>query len=287
MPLRKKKLLAAGLTCTVLLIAAGCSRQQLVDHRPRRERWRGSKTFTIGLLTDATGPGASEAATSVEGVKAAVGVAATMGYKIKYIVSDTGTSPSQALSGAQQLVEQDHVFAVIGVSALLFEAAPFLTTNEHSRGRRCLRLVRVVAAQELQHVLGHRQPGLHQGVHHDRPVPEEPGGDQPRVGGLLGVTELGRRGQGVFGLGPSPGHQDRVPQRQLPVRQHQRGPGGAGHEERRGRRPGGRHRAEHGVRPGRRPQPARRAPQGDRSSHRWWWRPDQLGTGGHPGGAGG
>ena len=130
MPLRNKKFLAAGLTCLVLLISAGCSSNSSTGTTTTTgSSTGGTKTFTIGLITDATGPAASEAATSVQGVKAAVGVAASEGYKIKYIVADTGTNPSQVLSGAQKLVEQDHVFAVIGVSALLFEATPYLTTN--------------------------------------------------------------------------------------------------------------------------------------------------------------
>ena len=109
MPLRKKKYLAAGLTCIVLLIAAGCSSSSTsttTSTAAASNGSGGSKTFTIGLLTDATGPGASESATSVLGVKAAVGVAATMGYTIKYIVADTATSPGQALSGAQELVSR-------------------------------------------------------------------------------------------------------------------------------------------------------------------------------------
>ncbi|MGA3147658.1 MAG: ABC transporter substrate-binding protein [Acidimicrobiales bacterium] len=130
MPLRNKKFLAAGLTCLVLLISAGCSSNSSTGTTTTTgSSTGGTKTFTIGLITDATGPAASEAATSVQGVEAAVGVAASEGYKIKYIVADTGTNPSQVLSGAQKLVEQDHVFAVIGVSALLFEATPYLTTN--------------------------------------------------------------------------------------------------------------------------------------------------------------
>ena len=66
MPLRNKKYLAAGLTCIVLLIAAGCSSSSssATTHDHRLRQWK-SKTYTIGLLTDATGPAASEAATSV------------------------------------------------------------------------------------------------------------------------------------------------------------------------------------------------------------------------------
>lgn len=131
MPLRNKKYLAPGLTCILLLIAAGCSSSSSTTTSTTGTSTGsgGSKTFTIGVLSDQTGPAASESATTVSGVKAGIGVAATMGYKIKYIAADTATSPTQALTGAQQLVEQDHVFAVIGGSALLFSAAPYLTSN--------------------------------------------------------------------------------------------------------------------------------------------------------------
>ncbi len=135
MPQRKTKLLAAGLTCVVLLIFAGCSSSSSSSTTTTAATTGSTasggsgKTFTIGILTDASGPGASESATSILGAKAGIGVAATMGYKIKYVVADTATSTTGALSGAQQLVEQDHVFGVIAASALFFSAAPYLTSN--------------------------------------------------------------------------------------------------------------------------------------------------------------
>ena len=42
-------------------------------------------------------------------------------------MADTATTTTGALSGAQQMVEQDHVFAVLAVSSLFFSAAPYLT----------------------------------------------------------------------------------------------------------------------------------------------------------------
>src|ERR1700722_12624214 len=104
MPLRNKKFLAAGLTCLVLLISAGCSSNSSSPTTSGGGSG-GSKTYTLGLITDLTGPGASEAATSVDGVKAAIGVAATEGYKINYVSADTATTTTGALSGAQKLVE--------------------------------------------------------------------------------------------------------------------------------------------------------------------------------------
>ncbi len=81
------------------------------------------------MLTDLTGEAASGNKTSPMGVQAGTVLAARDGYTIKYVVADTGTSPSQALTAAQKLVEQDHVFAVVAVSSLTFSASSYLTAQ--------------------------------------------------------------------------------------------------------------------------------------------------------------
>ena len=129
MSLPQKKVLAAGLLCSVLLITAGCSSGSNTASSTSSTASGVSKTFTVGVVTDLSGPAASEFASSVNGIKAGVGVAAARGYKIKYILADSGTSPSQTLAGAQKLVQQDHVFAVIGLSAVLFSATDYLTSQ--------------------------------------------------------------------------------------------------------------------------------------------------------------
>jgi branched-chain amino acid transport system substrate-binding protein len=86
-------------------------------------------TLTVGVLTDLTGLGSTSAHTLPEGVKVGVGWAASQGYHINYVVADTATSPTQALTSAQKLVTQDHVFAVIANSAITFAAAPFLASH--------------------------------------------------------------------------------------------------------------------------------------------------------------
>jgi branched-chain amino acid transport system substrate-binding protein len=63
----------------------------------------------------------------VLGAQAAIGLAARDGYHLKYVLADTGLSPAGVLAAAQRLVDQDHVFAVVAVSALTFAAAPWLT----------------------------------------------------------------------------------------------------------------------------------------------------------------
>lgn len=90
----------------------------------------GSKTYTVGVLTDLTGPGSTINATTPTGVKAGVYYAkAHGGYTIKYVVGDTATNPGDVVSVAQKLVEVDHAFAIVAASALTFEASSWLTAH--------------------------------------------------------------------------------------------------------------------------------------------------------------
>jgi branched-chain amino acid transport system substrate-binding protein len=84
-------------------------------------------TITVGVLTDITGIGGSPSV--VKGIEAGIGVAGAEGYKIRYVVGDTQSSPTGALTAAQKLVEEDHVFAVVAISGLTFAAAPFLSAH--------------------------------------------------------------------------------------------------------------------------------------------------------------
>ena len=88
-----------------------------------------TQTVTIGVLTDVTGPAAAGNKSLVDGVRAGTYYAARNGYKIKYVVADTATNPSQVLSSAQRLVTQEHVTAVIAGSAITFLAAPYLKAH--------------------------------------------------------------------------------------------------------------------------------------------------------------
>ncbi len=87
------------------------------------------KTVTVGILSDLTGVAAAGFLTFPKGIQAGIGEAKAEGYNIKYVTADTGSTPTGALTGAQRLVEQDHVFAVMGDSAFLFAAAPYLASH--------------------------------------------------------------------------------------------------------------------------------------------------------------
>ncbi len=113
-----------------LVIAAGCGSSSSGKSASSGNGSAPLKTYTIGILTDRTGPAASGNKTSVDGVKAGVVYATRQGYNIKYVIADTATNPATALSAAQKLVTQDHVFAVFAHSALTFAAAPYLTAHK-------------------------------------------------------------------------------------------------------------------------------------------------------------
>jgi ABC-type branched-subunit amino acid transport system substrate-binding protein len=120
---KNKTVRLAAAVAAVALVAAACSSSS------KSSSSGGGKTYTVGILTDYTGPGSSSNKTSVQGVQAGGVLAKRNGYTINYVIGDTGTSPSQALSAAQKMVQQNHVFAIIAVSALTFSAAPYLTSQ--------------------------------------------------------------------------------------------------------------------------------------------------------------
>ncbi len=143
-----KRMHVVGAAAAILLVAAGCSSSSKSTSSPPTTAASSSagstsgsagstgssgsgstKTITVGVLTDITGPGAPSAKGAELGVKAGIGLAAQEGYKIKYIIADTTTSPTGTLAAAQKLVDEDHVYAVIAISALTFAAAPFLASH--------------------------------------------------------------------------------------------------------------------------------------------------------------
>jgi len=62
-------------------------------------------------------------------MEAAAVLAKREGWTLKYIVADDATNPGTALTAAQKLVDQDHVSAIIAVSAVLFGGTSFLTAQ--------------------------------------------------------------------------------------------------------------------------------------------------------------
>lgn len=114
-----------AVSAAVLAVATGCGNSSTSSPSTPSS----GPTYTIGVLADQTGPGASLTKTLMSGIKAGTALASKQGLTLKYVVVDTGTSPAGTLSGAQRLVQQDHVLAVISTSALGFTASPYLNSH--------------------------------------------------------------------------------------------------------------------------------------------------------------
>jgi branched-chain amino acid transport system substrate-binding protein len=89
----------------------------------------GSKTITIGVVTDLTGAASSGFITDVKGIQAYVNAAnaagGVNGYKIKYVVGDTTSTPTGALTAVQELVQHDNVFAIVEDSSVFYGAEAY------------------------------------------------------------------------------------------------------------------------------------------------------------------
>lgn len=133
---RRKSRVAAvvAVAVAVALTAAACGSSGSSSPQPAAGSSRSgapaaNKTFTVGLLVDDTGIAASGQKHVEDGMKAAISIVAKQGYTIKYVVADTESSPAGALTAAKNLVQRQHVFAVIAHSALFFAAAHYLTSQ--------------------------------------------------------------------------------------------------------------------------------------------------------------
>lgn len=87
-------------------------------------------TYKLGVLIDQTGTQAA-LASGTKGVDAYIkyvndNPSKFNNVKLSSVVVDDGSTAQGALTGAQKLVEQDHVFAIISVSSFLFAAQPYL-----------------------------------------------------------------------------------------------------------------------------------------------------------------
>ena len=89
----------------------------------------GSKTITIGFVTDLTGVASSGFLTSKLGIDAYLNrinaAGGVNGYKIRYVLADDTSTPTGALTAVQKLVQQDNVFAIVEDSSDFFGAEPY------------------------------------------------------------------------------------------------------------------------------------------------------------------
>jgi ABC-type branched-subunit amino acid transport system substrate-binding protein len=90
-----------------------------------------ASTITVGSIADVTGILSSDFAPAVDGVRAYFSMVNAAGgvdgrkLDLAYAKDDQG-NPTTDLTVAQELVQQDHVFAVVGVATPFFGAASYL-----------------------------------------------------------------------------------------------------------------------------------------------------------------
>jgi ABC-type branched-subunit amino acid transport system substrate-binding protein len=123
---KQRTLIIAAIIAGTAVLAAGCGSS--TSHSSTGAS--ATKSITVGVLTDVTGPASSGNKTFVDGVRAGTVYASRSGYTVKYVVADTATNPTTALAAAQKLVTEDHVTAVLATSALLFTVANYLTGRD-------------------------------------------------------------------------------------------------------------------------------------------------------------
>jgi branched-chain amino acid transport system substrate-binding protein len=87
-------------------------------------------TIKLGLIADLTGPYSSSFTTSAKGIQAYVQMVndegGVNGHKLSYVVADTTSTVTGALTAAQELVQRDNVYAVVDDSAVFSGAEPYL-----------------------------------------------------------------------------------------------------------------------------------------------------------------
>jgi ABC-type branched-subunit amino acid transport system substrate-binding protein len=133
--MRRRGMAAVGIACSVALVLSACGSD---DEDSGSSGDAGASGGTraegpvdVGILTSLSGPGATAAAGSIRGAQARFdsydGECSDLEFTI--VQADDTSSAQGALAGAQKLVEQDDVFAMINVSAFFYGASPYLTSQ--------------------------------------------------------------------------------------------------------------------------------------------------------------
>jgi branched-chain amino acid transport system substrate-binding protein len=132
----RRRVAAVGSTIAVLaLVLAGCSNAKSVaGGGGNGDPGVSSTEIDVGSIANISGPLSSDFAPVVNGVEAyfsmvnAEGGVAGRKLKLAYQTDDQGSSTTD-LTVAQKLVEQDHVFAVVGVGTPFFGGASYLAAQ--------------------------------------------------------------------------------------------------------------------------------------------------------------
>src|ERR1700730_11739504 len=131
MPTKSRLLAATAVAILVSGVTTACSSPSTTGATGSSASNTGAtagKTITLGILTPLTGPVASSfGQATIQGAQARIALANANhelpnGETIKLVSVDEGSSPQTSLAGTQQLVEHDHVFAVLAAGAFFYGA---------------------------------------------------------------------------------------------------------------------------------------------------------------------
>ena len=133
--MRRRGMAAVGIACTVALVLSACGSDDEESGGGGGEGGSGGTRaegpVKVGILTALSGPGATAAQDSIRGAEARFASydGECSDVEIEIVEADDTSNPQGALSGAQKLVQQDEVFAIINVSAFFYGASQWLTTQ--------------------------------------------------------------------------------------------------------------------------------------------------------------
>lgn len=125
--MRRKRtgLAVIGVACALALAVSGCAKSSSNGD---------DSDLKLGLLTTLSGPSSSAFKTTKVGVDARLAVYRQEKGKcadrnISVVQADDASTAQGALTGAQKLVQQDKVYAVLPVTSYFFGAAPYMTST--------------------------------------------------------------------------------------------------------------------------------------------------------------
>ena len=125
---------ALAILAATTVVAAGCGNAKTTVSNTGNANGVSSSSISVGGVASLTGPIPADFAPIFDGVKAYLSMVnaegGVNGRTINFAYPlDDGSNPSQNTDQVRTLVEQDHVFAVVGVGTPSFAGATYLAAN--------------------------------------------------------------------------------------------------------------------------------------------------------------
>jgi ABC-type branched-subunit amino acid transport system substrate-binding protein len=129
--MRRSGMAAVGAACILTLVMSACGNDDSGGGGGRS----GDGTLTVGVLSTLSGPASATFAAAPDAVRARFEAYEAEGGKcagsldFKVIEADDASGAQGALSGAQKLVQQDEVYALVEITPFFYGASQWLTTQ--------------------------------------------------------------------------------------------------------------------------------------------------------------